>query len=144
MKNQSYFDGCNTQEEASKRLKSLSKKFHPDKEGGNQEIMTEINREYGDIKKNIKKRQEAAAKKLEVFDWVRQKGLSGIETNQLNIKEVTMEGVAKILNNVIPDEKKTLRKIATNLINEEIKDFDLVEFSRNMFEKAEKILKLDK
>ncbi len=147
-----YFTGCKTREEASKKLKELSKKYHPDTENGysvlshlkNGVIMAEISEEYAVLKKKFKRQLENNAKKLEVFEWVRQKGLSGIETNHENIKKVTSEGITKILENFIPDDKKTLRKIAIGLITEEIADFDLVEFSRNMFEKAEKILKLNK
>jgi len=144
MKKLTYFDGCKTKDEATKRLKTLSKQYHPDTEGGNSEIMTEINEEYAVLKQKFKKNRELMVKKLEVFDWVRNKGLSGIENNHQSIKNATKEGVTEILKNIIPDEKKTLRKIAIGLIIEEIDDFDLIEFSQKMFEKAEKILKLNK
>ncbi len=42
----SFFEGCNTKEEATKRFRSLSKAFHPDTGFGNKELFEKMKNEY--------------------------------------------------------------------------------------------------
>jgi len=139
-----WFDGCKTPESASEKLKKVSKQYHPDVEDGNNDAMASINLEYSLLKLKFKKQEESRIKNKELFDWVREKGLRGIEDNHEKIKKATQEGVKRFLENTIPDDKKTIRKIAIGLIVDEIENFDLNEFGRNIFEQVGKILKLEK
>lgn len=47
-----YFKNCQTIEEVKKLYKELALKHHPDREGGNTQIMQEINAEYESVIKN--------------------------------------------------------------------------------------------
>ncbi len=46
-----WFQGVTTIEEAKKRYRELAMKHHPDRQGGNNEIMAEINNEYEKVMK---------------------------------------------------------------------------------------------
>ena len=47
-----YFQGCKTIEEVKKRYKKLALKYHPDRQGGDEEVMKRINHEYEMITKD--------------------------------------------------------------------------------------------
>lgn len=46
----SFFRGCNTPEELTKRYRNLTKTFHPDLEAGDEETMKQVNEEYERLK----------------------------------------------------------------------------------------------
>lgn len=141
-----WFKGCATRDEAATRLKELSKKHHPDvsEDGDNGSNMAAINEEYSFLKLKFRRQDENRAKKQEIFEWVREKSLNGIEKNNDDIKNATIEGIGKLLTNIIPNDKKHLRKIAIGLLTDELENFDLMEFGRNIFEQVGKTLKFKK
>lgn len=49
----SFFSGCNTVEKLNKRYKALCKAYHPDNEGGDEEIFIAIKEEYEALKKDM-------------------------------------------------------------------------------------------
>ncbi len=140
-----WFENCATLTEAIARRKELSKTYHPDvAKNGDTGDMTAINEEFELLKAKFKKQAENKAKKRELFDWVREKSLKGIEKNNADIKSATIEGIGKLLTNLIPDDKKHLRKIAIGLMADELEELDLMEFGRSIFEQVGKTLKLGK
>lgn len=48
-----YFYGMNTIEELKQRFKELALKYHPDRKGGCEKVMREINKEYDYLKSRI-------------------------------------------------------------------------------------------
>lgn len=63
-----YFKTENTPEENKKLYRQLSKRFHPDMQGGSEKLMQEINLEYNHVKtknKNPKKEDNPQAKKAQ-------------------------------------------------------------------------------
>lgn len=49
----SFFRGCNTPEELTKRYRNLTKTFHPDLEAGDEETMKQVNEEYERLKSEL-------------------------------------------------------------------------------------------
>jgi DnaJ-class molecular chaperone len=48
-----YFEGCATEAEYKLRFRTLAKKHHPDKTGGDDSIMKEINRQFDTIQASV-------------------------------------------------------------------------------------------
>ncbi len=125
--------------------REYSKKYHPDKDGGNSAIMSEINTEYDLVKKYYQKRVERQKLLSELITKIEQKTIEGINAVKPDLepelKKIAKEKASDLIEKKIPGKYTGIAKIILTKI---ISDADLTKITRAGFNEMKNLLTKNK